>query len=190
MIERSRWGYIALGVVILGLGVGLGWLLFHRDISASRVTVVDTVRYYKPQLYIPPASSYRVNVPQFVFAPADTVVKVVVQTEQGDSTKVSFPIEQREYRDSTYRAIVSGAVVGERRPTLDYIETYNRTTTESVVLQPKKVRLYVGGSVGVFGAWSVSAGGGLLIQDHHLVGVEYERTKTANQIELRYGYVF
>lgn len=185
-----RWSDILILAIAVGVGVALGWLMFHRErVVSERTTIVDTVRYYQPIPYTLPRD-YRVNVPQFVFAPADTVVKVVVQTEQGDSTKVEFPIERREYRDSTYRAIVSGAVVGERRPTLDYIETYNRTTTESVVLQPKKVRLYVGGSVGVFGAWSVSAGGGVLIQDHHLVGIEYERTKTANQIELRYGYVF
>jgi hypothetical protein len=107
-----------------------------------------------------------------------------------DSVEVAFPVEQREYRDSTYYAIVSGAVVGDRRPTLDYIETYEKTTTSEVVLKPKKVRLYVGGSVGVFGTWSVGAGGGLLIKDRHMIGAEYERMQNDNLIKLRYNYLF
>jgi hypothetical protein len=125
-----------------------------------------------------------------VFAPADTVVKTIIQTERGDSVEVSFPVEQRVYQDSTYRAVVSGAVVGNRRPTLDYIETYNHTTTSEVVLHPKKIRPYIGASVGIFGTWSVGVGGGLLIKDHHAVGAEYERTQTDNYIQLKYSYLF
>jgi hypothetical protein len=118
------------------------------------------------------------------------VVKTIVQTERGDSVEVSFPVEQRIYQDSTYRAVVSGAVVGNRRPTLDYIETYNRTTTSEVVLKPKKIRPYIGASVGIFGTWSVGVGGGLLIKDHHAVGAEYERMKNDNLVKLRYNYIF
>ena len=150
--------------LVLGLVIGfiLGWWLCNRDgaVLTNTTSVVDTIKYYKPIPY--ERKETTVNgfaLPRMIFAPADTVVKTKVVVENGDSVEVSFPVEQREYRDSTYYAIVSGAVVGDRRPTLDYIETYEKTTTSEVVLKPKKVRLYVGGSVGVFGTWSVGAGG-------------------------------
>lgn len=181
--------------LVLGLvcGLFLGyWLCGRGQIPTSSTTIeVDTTKYYKP---IPTPSnelsSFTLQLPKLIFAPADTVVKTIIQTERGDSVEVSFPIEQRVYQDSTYRAVVSGAVVGNRRPTLDYIETYNRTTTSEVVLHPKKIRPYIGASVGIFGTWSVGVGGGLLIKDHHAVGAEYERTQTDNYIQLKYSYLF
>ena len=140
------------------------------------------------------------DLPRYVYAPGKTQVKTVVKTvvvtedskegEEPKEVEVTFPIERREYRDSTYFAIVSGAVVGDSRPTLDYIETYNKTVTSEVVIQPKKLRPYVGASVGIFGTWSVGVGGGLLIKDHHAVGAEYERTQTDNRIKLNYSYIF
>lgn len=179
--------------LVLGLvcGLLLGCWLCNRGRTISTITKVDTLKYYKP---IPTPtnelSSKTLQLPKLIFAPADTVVKTIVRTERGDSVEVSFPIEQRVYQDSTYKAVVSGAIVGNRRPTLDYIETYNRTTTSEIVIEPKKVRPYIDASVGVFGTWSVGVGGGLLIKDHHAVGAEYERTKTDNRLKMRYTYLF
>lgn len=182
-------------VLVLGLvcGLFLGWWLCNRGQVISTITTieVDTIKYYEP---IPTPRNELVNktidLPRLLFAPADTIVKTIVQSEKGDSVEVAFPVEQREYRDSTYYAIVSGAVVGERRPTLDYIETYNKNTTSEVVLAPKKFRPYVGGSVGVFGVWSAGIGAGALIKDHHAVGVEYERMQSNNAVKINYNYLF
>lgn len=182
-------------VLVLGLvcGLFLGWWLCNRGQVISTITTieVDTIKYYKP---IPTPrnelANKTIDLPRLLFAPADTIVKTIVQTERGDSVEVAFPVEQREYRDSTYYAIVSGVVVGERRPTLDYIETYNKNTTSEVVLAPKKFRPYVGGSIGVFGAWSVGVGAGALIKDHHAVGVEYERMQSNNAVKINYNYLF
>lgn len=192
MNEHSRKGFViglVLGLICLVVGFALGCWLCGREqaISVKTITKVDTVKYYKPMPYFNP-DNYKIRLPMILYAPADTVVKTMIVTEKGDSTEVKFPVEQREYRDSTYRAIISGAVVGNRRPTLDYIETYNTTITSEVVVQPKKVRPYVSGSVGVFGTWSVSVGGGLLINNQHAFGVEYERTKTDNRLRLNYAY--
>ena len=179
--------------LVFGLIVGLflGWWLCGRGqaISTTTTTRVDTIKYYKP-LPITNPTIPNFSLPQIIYAPADTVVKTIVVTEDNKETEVTFPIERREYRDSTYFAIVSGAVVGDSRPTLDYIETYNKTVTSEVVIQPKKLRPYVGASVGIFGTWSVGVGGGLLIKDHHAVGAEYERTQTDNRIKLNYSYIF
>ena len=189
MTSHSHKGFFIGFVFGLISGLLLGYWLCNRgqtSITTTKITVIDTVKYYQPKPYQPNIDKdYRVNLPKFLFAPADTVVNVVV-----DSVELSFPVERIEYRDSTYYAIVSGAVVGNRRPTLDYIETYNRTTTSEVVLHPRKIRPYVGASVGIFGTWSVGVGGGLLVKDHHAVGAEYERTQTDNNIKLKYSYLF
>ena len=188
----SKGFFIASLVLGLVCGFALGWWLCGREqtITSTTTTKVDTLRYYKPiAIARNELSSKTLQLPKLLFAPADTVVKTIVVIEK-DSVEVAFPVEQREYRDSTYYAIVSGAVVGDRRPALDYIETYEKTTTSVVVKEPKKVRLYVGGSVGVYGTWSVGAGGGLLIKDHHMIGAEYERTQTNNLVKLKYNYLF
>lgn len=188
MENHSRKSLIIVWVLGLVIGLFLGGRLWHREqtVSTTTISVVDTIRYYKPTpIETASLTNNRSGLPRLLFAPADTIVTTIV-----DSVEVSFPIEQREYKDSTYRAVISGAVVGGRRPTLDFIETYNRTTLHSTIVQPKKVRPYIGASVGVFGAWSVGVGGGLLIKDHHAVGAEYERTKAENLIKLRYSYIF
>lgn len=193
MANHSYKGFFISLVLGLVCGLLLGWWLCSRgQISTTATTTkVDTLKYYKPiPLPANELSSKTLQLPKLIFAPADTVVKTIVQTERGDSVEVSFPVEQRVYQDSTYKAVISGAVVGNRRPTLDYIETYNRTTTSEVVFKPKKVRPYIGASVGILGTWSVGVGGGLLIKDHHAVGAEYERIKNDNLVKLRYNYIF
>lgn len=128
-----------------------GALLFcwgYRQGAASvdvrTVTRIDTVFYERPQ---PVSFSDRlvtVNVPQILFAPADTVVQVV--TAGTDSVQMEIPVRTVEYRDSTYYARVSGPVIGTLTPRLDWIETYNRTITRTVT---KRNRFAVTAGVGV-----------------------------------------
>lgn len=181
--------------LVLGLVIGfiLGWWLCNRDgaVLTNTTSVVDTIKYYKPIPY--ERKETTVNgfaLPRMIFAPADTVVKTKVVVENGDSVEASFPVEQREYKDSTYYAIVSGAVVGDRRPTLDYIETYYRTTTSEVMLKPKKITPYVGASLGVYGDWQVGVEAGVILKEQHAVGVEYTRSRIGNSIEVNYYYIF
>lgn len=181
-------------VLVFGLVVGfvLGWWLCNRgqaDIVTTVETTIDTTKYYNPKPIEPTIVERIVTIPKLVYVPADTIVKTIVRVER-DTIEVSYPVEQREYKDSTYYAVISGAVVGERRPTLDYIETYNKTTTIMQAKPPKKLRPYVGASVGVFGTWSVGINGGVLIKDHHAVGAGYERTQTDNRLKLNYSYLF
>lgn len=69
----------------------------------------------------------------------DTLVKVDTVTKT-----VTFPIERKTYRDSTYMAVVSGY-----RPNLDYIETYNRTVWKTE--KRKRWGLSVGAGIGYTG---------------------------------------
>lgn len=172
-------------ILVFSVGVALGYCSRERTLLTERVEVVDTLRYYAPQPYTAPQFDNLYTPPRLLFAPKDTVVYTRV-----DSVEVAFRVERREYRDSTYRAIISGAVVGERRPTLDYIETYERTTTSTVVIPPKKVRLFVGGGIGIGKGWSVSVGGGLLLNDHHAISVGYERVANDNLAKIGYHYLF
>ena len=64
--------------------------------------------------------------PVLLFAPPDTVTETVVVKVGADSVQMKVAMETRPYSDSTYRAQVSGPRIGNLRPTLDWIETYDR----------------------------------------------------------------
>lgn len=151
--------------IALLLGIALGWCLRPPQKTVEVEQRIDTVYYAKPTPVAVSTERHIVNVPRLLFAPADTVtvVRTVTVADKSDSVTLDVAIEHREYRDSTYRAVVSGAVVGDIRPTLDFIETYNRTTTITVerrkrfavtagvgaAYTPKGFQPYVGVGVGV-----------------------------------------
>lgn len=122
---------IVLAAVFLG-----GWLLGRR---ASRPEVVETVRvdtlfYERPRHVNVSDNLVSVNLPRLLFAPADTVDRIVIV---GDSVQVAVTERTLEYRDSTYYARIVGPVIGELAPRLDYIETYNTTITRTVTVRPR-----------------------------------------------------
>lgn len=158
----KRFIYIFIALLF---GFALGWFMRPPQEIASVEQRIDTVYYAKPTPIAVSTERRIVNVPRLLFAPADTVkvVQTVAVADKGDSVTLDVAIEHREYRDSTYRAVVSGAVVGEVHPSLDFIETYNRTTTITVerpkrfavtagvgaAYTPKGFQPYVGVGVGV-----------------------------------------
>jgi hypothetical protein len=121
-----------------------------------------------------------------LFAPADTVHTTTVIVK-GDSLQLQVPIERREYRDSSYYAVVSGAVVGDIHPTLEHIETYAKNTVQTTYVHPPKVRPYISGA---FGKQSVGAGAGILICNKHAVGVDYTYAGGKGNLMARYSFVF
>lgn len=80
------------------------------------------------------------------FAYADTNQVVVA-----DSVAVEVQIETRTYRDSLLTAQVSGPVVGDYHPTLDWYEVYGRTRTITNTVT-KRSRFAVTAGAGV--AWT------------------------------------
>ena len=179
-----KWWHILIALVV---GLFAGLLLGRQPQYVTTTTTYDTVVYYKP---LPTATTTQVrtiSVPRLLFAPADTVHTTTTIVVKGDSVRVDVPIERREYRDSTYYAIVSGAVVGDIHPTLESIETYNRNTTQTTYIYPPKVRPYVSGA---FGKQSVGAGAGILIANKHAVGVDYTYAGGKGNILARYTFVF
>lgn len=179
-----KWWHI---LIALAVGLFAGLLLGRQPQYVTTTTTYDTVVYYKP---LPTATTTEVrtiSVPRLLFAPADTVHTTTTIVVKGDSVRVDVPIERREYRDSTYYAVVSGAVVGDIHPTLEHIETYNRNTTQTTYIYPPKVRPYLSAA---FGKTSVGAGAGILIANKHAVGVDYTYAGGKGNILARYTFVF
>lgn len=132
---------LAAGTLIFGWGYRRG----AASVEIRSEVRIDTVFYERPQ---PVSFSDRlvtVNVPRLLFAPADTMVRVV-ETGAGDSVQMEIPVRTVEYRDSTYYARVVGPVIGTLVPRLDWIETYNRTITRTVT---KRNRFAMTAGVGV-----------------------------------------
>lgn len=136
-------------IQLLLLGAELfifGYLLGRRGVHTETVTRIDTVFYERPQPVGISDRLVRVNVPRLLFAPADTVVRVVGAVPGADSVRMDIEVRTLEYRDSTYYARVSGPVVGSLAPRLEWIETYDRTVTQTVT---KRSRFAVTAGVGV-----------------------------------------
>lgn len=120
----------------------------------------------------------------YVSAPADTVVKEVVRV---DSVLVAVDIERRVYQDSLYRAVVSGAVVGDIHPTLDEIDIYSRSETRIIEHKAPMFRPYIRGSIG---KELMGIGGGVSIKDRVDVDVQYMRMGSNNMVVVGANYRF
>ena len=118
----------------------------------------------------------------YVPTPSDTVV-----IERVDSVLVAVDIERRVYQDSLYRAVVSGAVVGDIHPTLDHIDIYSRNETRIVEDKAPMFRPYIRGSVG---KELMGIGGGVSIKDRVDVDVQYMRMGNNNMVVIGANYRF
>ena len=123
--------------------------------------------------------------PILLFAPPDTVIQSTVVVIEGDSVQLQVPIERREYRDSSYYAVVSGAVVGDIRPSLEKLDIY--ATREVVVPKTPFIRPYAGitAGAGIFGI-----GGGVTIKQKVDVGGKYYRAKGNDMWGIEVNYRF
>lgn len=133
---------LVAGAMLFGLG-------YRRGVSSVEIQTevrIDTVFYERPQPINFSDRLVRVNVPKLLFAPTDTVVRIVEAESGADSVQMEIQVRTLEYRDSTYYARVSGPVIGDLAPRLDWIETYNRTITRTVT---KHSRFAVTAGVGV-----------------------------------------
>lgn len=127
-------------VAILVAGV---WLLKPESHSQeapqeTRITydtIVDTITYYHP---VPKDSAVVRYVYVKLPAKGDSI--------KHDSIYVEVPIEQKEYRDSTYTAWVSGY-----KASLDSIQLYPRTVVQSITVTESKQRCFGVGVIGGVG---------------------------------------
>lgn len=137
-----------------------GWLLGCRALPEPVVeTRVDTVFYPRPVAREVVSRPVTVNVPRMLFAPDKAANKPTpppseitadsVGVTTTDSVAMQVAIETCIYEDSTYRAQVSGPVVGPLAPSLDWVEVYARTQTRTVT---RRHRFAV--TAGVGAAWT------------------------------------
>lgn len=126
-MKSWAWFIVALPVAFFA-----GW------VSGSRHTVpeivetvrVDTLFFERPQPVSTSDIEISVAVPRLLFAPADTVDRLILV---GDSVPMTISERTLEYRDSSYFARVVGPVVGDLGPRLDFIETYSTNITRTSV---------------------------------------------------------
>lgn len=153
-----------------------------ENIEVFRV-IYDTIFLEKPVPYkVEKVRKEYVYVP----TPADTVVREV-EVVRVDSVLVAVDVERREYRDSSYRAVVSGAVVGDIHPKLESMEVYARSETRVVERSAPMFRPYISASVG---REMMGIGGGISIKDRVDVGAKYMRAVRTNAVMFEASYRF
>lgn len=165
---------LLIGIIVIGLMIA-SFIVGRKSVDVPKITTDikwDTVFVEKPVPHIVERVR-KVSVPIYVPTPADTVVENK-ENARADSTLVEVPVEveRREYNDSLYRAVVSGAVVGDIHPTLESMEIYSRNTTSIVHIKPPLFTPYISacGGKGIFGV-----GGGISIKNKVDLGAKYLR---------------
>lgn len=143
----------------------------------------DTIRMEKPVPY-EVEKVREVSVPVYVPTPSDTVVVTRV-----DSILVEVPvdIERREYKSDSYRAVVSGAVIGDYHPSLDEIDVYAKTETKVIKNPSPFIRPYISASAG---KGLIGVGGGISIKRQFDVGARYMRIDDKDKWAIEMSYRF
>lgn len=147
--------------------------------------VHDTIRIDKPVLVT--KDSIRVEYVYVKLKP-DTVFvdreHIIIKT---DSVQVPVNFERRTYGDDRYRAVVSGAAIGDMHPSLESIDIYSKTETKIVQYKAPTFRPYIRGSIG---KEAIGIGGGVSIKDRVDVDVQYMRIGSNNMIVFGANYRF
>ena len=179
---------MSLGYKILGIAFACVAIFFMGRCSVGKQEIttierVDTVVVEKPMPYKVEVVR-KVSVPVYVPTPADTVVVARV-----DSVLVEVPVEveRREYKSEEYRAVVSGAKIGDLRPTLESMEVYSRSKVQIVEHKVPWIRPYVSasGGRGLFGV-----GGGISVKQKVDVGAMYLRVDNKDKWAIMASYRF
>lgn len=111
-------GLLVAGTMALAYFAGVRSGKRHaQQITVLQTDTVTVVRIDSVLVPFPVAKVVRVR---------DTIIERVTDTLLQE-VAVQLPIEEREYRDTLYRAVVSGY-----RPSLDIIEVYPRTKTQYI----------------------------------------------------------
>lgn len=177
---------MSLGHKILGISLACVAMFFVGRCSVGKQEIttierVDTVVVEKPMPYKVEVVR-KVSVPVYVPTPADTVVVARV-----DSVLVEVPVEveRREYKSEEYRAVVSGAKIGDLRPTLESMEVYSRSEVQVVEQKVPWIRPYVSasGGRGLFGV-----GGGISVKQKVDVGAMYLRVDNKDKWAIMASY--
>ena len=177
--NRVKTWLAIIGVISI---IALSFFIGRKSVNIPSITTEirwDTLTIEKPIPYkVEKVRTEYVYVP----TPADTIV-----IERVDSVLVAVDIERRVYQDSLYRAVVSGAAVGDIHPTLDHIDIYSRNETRIVEYKAPMFRPYIRGSIG---RELMGIGGGVSIKDRVDVDIQYMRIGSNNMVVVGANYRF
>ena len=169
-------GLFAIGLMIVSFIIG------RKSVNIPEITTEirwDTLIIEKPIPYeVEKVRTEYVYVP----TPPDTVV-----VERVDSVLVAVDVERRVYGDDRYRAVVSGAVVGDIHPILESMDIYTKTETRIIEHKAPTFRPYLRGSVS---RELIGIGGGVSIKDRVDVDVQYMRMANKNMFVVGANYRF
>lgn len=183
--QKRYWFYVAASIILLTVGFVCGWSTSRRDFVLHREVIFDTIRIRQPLSSKVPTQKtiLTFTFPKLLFVPADTTNQTTI-IDRGDSVDVVTPIEQRVYQDSTYRAWVSGPVIGNYRPSLDSLNVFQRTIVQSITPPPKILRPYATAAAS-FNGQAFSVGGGVLIKEKYGLGLDYSRADNKDYVLVR-----
>lgn len=131
-----------------------GYLFGSRSVEpvVEKIIKVDTVYYKNPTIAKVEAHPVTVRVPRLIFADVkeNNFPNIAERNDNeviiNDSVDVKIDIETVIYEDTTYRAQISGPRIGQYGPQLDWVQSYQKTITQTVT---KKSRFAVTAGVGV-----------------------------------------
>ena len=176
--NRIKTIFAIIGIILC---LAISFLLGRKSVHPTITTEIkwDTLRVEVPVPYkVEKVRTEYVYVP----TPSDTVV-----VERVDSVLIAVDIERRVYQDSLYRAVVSGAVVGDIHPTLESMEVYARNETRVIEHKAPMFRPYIRGSIG---KEILGIGGGISIKDKVDIDVQYMRMGNSNMVVVGANYRF
>lgn len=172
---------LLIGLFAIGLMV-TSFIIGRKSVNIPEITT--EVRWDTLRVEVPVLREVEKVRTEYVYVPTPTDTVVI---ERVDSVLVAVDIERRVYQDSSYRAVVSGAVVGDIHPTLDHIDIYSRNETRIIEHKAPMVRPYIRGSVG---RELMGIGGGVSIKDRVDVDVQYMRMGNNNMVVVGANYRF
>lgn len=149
-----KYGNVILLLIVATLIFSCGYFLGSRSVEPiiEESVRVDTVYYENPTIAKVEAHPVTVRVPRLIFADVkeNNFPNIAERNDNeviiNDSVDVKIDIETVIYEDTTYRAQISGPRIGQYGPRLDWVQSYQKTITQTVT---KKSRFAVTAGVGV-----------------------------------------
>ena len=178
----------AFAIIGLILCLAIVFIAGRKSVNIPDVkneVIHDTVRIEKPVLIT--NDSIRVEYVYIKLKP-DTVFvdreQIIVKT---DSVQIPVNFERRTYGDDRYRAVVSGAAIGDIHPSLESIDIYSKTETKVIQHDAPTFRPYIRGSIG---KEAIGIGGGVSIKNRVDIDVQYMRLGNDNMVVFGASYRF
>ena len=142
MVLRFLWDCLALlGLIALVACAMRGCTPTTQEtVTEERTVRVDTVRVTQ----VVAIAERPTGLERVAFPVTAVIIPTPTDSTEADSVAVEIPLTQTEYRDSTYRAWVSGF-----HARLDSIELYPRTETVTVTVKERPRRWSIGASTGL-----------------------------------------